>query len=142
MDLSGGNTTRRCSARIEKLKSETPPSKMSRYREETEPKSKSNLKRKRPHKAVKPQNSSNIEKNTELKAQLEVVVETAKVKETKEIVETTEAAKNGGVAEVEGRSAHAVVRAAIRTFYTHYLHFVQVCFRFSCSFVSCLIFRK
>ncbi|KAL8134510.1 histone-lysine N-methyltransferase, H3 lysine-9 specific SUVH4-like isoform X2 [Apium graveolens] len=121
MDLSDGNLyERRSSSRIRKLNSDRTLSgcKVSKYVEEPEIKSKRNVKRKR---ADKPKVSFKKEEDKQVKSQSDCVGE-VEIKEAAPDAATDTVVNRN---DVEGRSAHAVVRAAIRSFYTHYLHFVQ-----------------
>lgn len=144
MDVTdAGMYERRSSARIKKLNDDKTLSgcTATKYVEEPEIEMKKNTKRKR---TVKLQVSSNVEESEEVKAQSEVtdgvaklgagpiIEESGEVKVHPEVIQGVGEVKEAVVAgaEIEGgaRSAYAVVRAAIRSFYTYYLHFVQVCF--------------
>lgn len=127
---------RRSSSRIQKLNSEKTLSgcKVSKYREEPEIKPK----RKRIDKPKVSSDDTQVKSQSDGIGQVEIKEAATDVVELKEAVQDVlvpEVNTNG----VEGRSAHAVVRAAIRSFYTHYLHFVQVSFPFSVLSVSYLI---
>lgn len=132
---------RRSSARIQKLNSERSLSgcKESKYKEvEPEREKKKSVKRKR---IEKPKAGSKIEETVQVKAPSEAVesnggevVEAA----VEDVVPAAEPETNGNENEGGSRSAYAVVRAAVRSFYTHYLHFVQVWFLYFVVFSICL----
>uniref|UniRef100_A0A165XHG0 Histone-lysine N-methyltransferase n=1 Tax=Daucus carota subsp. sativus TaxID=79200 RepID=A0A165XHG0_DAUCS len=119
---------RRSSARIRKLNSERSLSgcKESKYKEvEPEREKKKSVKRKR---IEKPKAGSKIEEAVQVKAPSEAVESNGgEVAEAagEDVVPAAEPESNGNENEGGSRSAYAVVRAAVRCFYTHYLHFVQ-----------------